>query len=298
MKRYLFLATFLICVTVLHARGQREDGGFSYEGIRALEIEARSFAVDITAGTGRYVTMTVENYPDDHTVLHTVAGTRVRVRVEQDRSLFPLSHRGRLVFRVPYGTEIDVETLTGSVSIAGVAASGLRVKTSTGGIRLQEIDADVHARSNTGSIEVSRSRGRFDVGTTTGSIACSDLRGLVTASSSTGSHGYESVLGDIDARSTTGRIELTRTGGAVHLRTSTGNQRGVGVTLTGDSSFQASTGSIHMDVTNPLDRLQFDLTSTTGSLEVGRERSQRRLFLSGTDIVVTGTTSTGSQRFF
>ncbi len=298
MKRYLLLATLVICVTMLHARGQREDGGFSYEGVRVLEIEARTFAVDIRSGSDDFVTMTVEDYPDDHTVLHTVVGTRVRVWVEQDRWLFPLSHRGRLVFRVPHDTEISVETLTGSVSIAGITTSELQVKTSTGRISLEEIGADVHARSNTGAIGISRSRGRFDVGTTTGSIACSELRGPVTSRSSTGSHSYLDVRGDVDARSTTGRIELNRTEGSVRLRTSTGSQKGIAVTLTGDSSFQASTGSIQMDFTNALDRLQFDLTSTTGSLEVGRERSQRRLFLSGTGIVVTGTTSTGSQRFF
>lgn len=298
MKRYLFLAMLVICVTMLHARGEREDGGFSYEGVRALEIDARTFAVEIRSGSGEHVTMTIENYPDDHTVLHTVVGTRVRVWVEQDRSFLPLSHRGRLVLRVPRGTEIAVETLTGAVSIAGITASELRVKTSTGRISLEEIGADIHARSNTGAVEISRARGRFDVGTTTGSIACSDLRGQVTSRSSTGSQAYVDVLGDIDARSTTGGIELRRTEGSVRLRTSTGSQKGTAVTLTGDSSFQASTGSIHIGLVNALDRLQFDLTSTTGTLEVGRERSQRKLFLSGTDIVVTGTTSTGSQRFF
>ncbi len=298
MKRYLLVAMALICVAALYARGEREDGGFSYEGVRALEIEARSFAVEIRAVPGRHVTMSVENCPDDHTVLHSVVGSTVRVRVEQDRVLFPRPHRGRLVFQVPRDTDITVESLTGSVSIVGIASPELRVRTTTGRISLEQIDADIHARTNTGSIEIRRSRGRFDVGSTTGPIRITDAEGPVISSSATGSHSYTDLLGDIDARSTTGSIELNRTEGSVRLRTSTGSQKGSAVTLTADSSFQASTGRIDMGLTNRLDQLQFELTSTTGSLEVGRERSQRRLFLSGTGIVVTGATSTGSQRFF
>jgi hypothetical protein len=68
--------------------------------------------------------------------------------------------------------------------------------------------------------------------------------------------------------------------------------------LTGDSSFEASTGRIEVDLANDIGELEFDLTSTTGSLEVGRERSQRRLFLGSTGTTVSGRTSTGSQRFY
>ncbi len=298
MKRYVFLAVVFLSAAVLQATGQGEGGEFSLEGVRSLEVDAKTFAVEIQGTSDRRATMTVENRPDSHTVLHSITGSRVRIWVEQEFTLFSRPHRGRLVFRVPEGTDLTVGTTTGTVRISGIAGSDLRIETSTGGIELEGIRSDARVRSNTGTIEVRRSAGRFDVGTSTGSIALRGFDGEITAASSTGRHSYLDVRGDIDARSTTGRIELNDTIGTVRLQTSTGNQTGSSVTLTGNSSFRASTGSIEIDLTNSLEELEFDLTSSTGSLQVGRERSQRRLFLGGTGISVMGSTSTGSQRFF
>jgi DUF4097 and DUF4098 domain-containing protein YvlB len=120
----------------------------------------------------------------------------------------------------------------------------------------------------------------------------------VDVESTTGAQRLERIEGDVDARSTTGRVEVNDTRGRLFVKTSTGNQVGRDVTVTGDSTFEATTGSIEMDLTNDLDQLEFDLTSTTGSLRVGDDRSQRRLFLGGTGITVKGSTSTGSQRFY
>ena len=298
MKRYAICAVALLCATILPAVGQGEGGEFSFDGIQALEIDARTFAVEIQGTPGRRATMTIENLPDHHAVRHSISGSRVRIWVEQEATLFSRPHRGRLVFRVPRETELTVGTSAGTVRISDISASTLRVETSTGRIELEEIRSDVRARSNTGTIDVRRSGGRFDIGSTTGSITFRGIDGDITASGSTGRQSYTDVRGDIDARSTTGRIELDDTIGRVRLQTSTGGQTGKAVTLTGNSSFRASTGSIEIDLTNSLDELEFDLTSSTGSLQVGRERSQRRLFFGGTGISITGSTSTGSQHFF
>jgi DUF4097 and DUF4098 domain-containing protein YvlB len=298
MKRYAICAVALLCATFLPAAGQGEGGEFSFDGIQALEIDAKSFEVEIQGTSGRRATMTIENMPDRHTVRHSISGSRVRIWVELETTLFSRPHRGRLVFHVPRETELTVGTSTGAVRISGISANSLRVDTSTGNIELEDIRSELRARSNTGTIDVRRSVGRFDIGSVTGSITLRGIDGDITASSSTGRHIYDDVRGDIDARSTTGRIELNDTIGRVWLHTSTGSQSGRAVTLTGNSSFRASTGSVDIDLTNSLEELEFDLTSSTGSLQVGRERSQRRLFLGGTGIAVTGSTSTGSQRFF
>jgi len=154
------------------------------------------------------------------------------------------------------------------------------------------------ARSTTGGIEVLGSSGELEIGSTTGSLEIDDFEGTITASSTTGRHHYEEIIGQIDARSTTGRVEFSDVTARLRVRTSTGSQTGHDVLLTENSSFEATTGSIDMDLVNDLDDLEFDLTSTTGSLRVGDERSQRRLFFGGSGVEVNATTSTGSQRFY
>jgi hypothetical protein len=86
--------------------------------------------------------------------------------------------------------------------------------------------------------------------------------------------------------------------GTLDLDTSTGSQEGRDIVLTGDSSFESSTGSITMDFAGSLEQLEFDLRSTTGSLRVGREASQRQLYLGGTGFTIRGKSSTGSQEYY
>lgn len=105
-------------------------------------------------------------------------------------------------------------------------------------------------------------------------------------------------MGALVARSATGRIEIAGMQGTLDLRTSTGGQDGRGIVLTGDSSFESSTGRIRMDFAGDVEQLEFDLRSTTGSLRVDMEESQRRLYLGGTGFTIRGKSSTGSQEYF
>ncbi len=298
MKRLTLIIVSLFIPALLFGAGQGEDGDFSYSGIDSLEVDAGTFDVVVEATGGREVSMEIENYPDGFTVYHIVEGSTVRVRVEQTFSLFTLPHRGTLVFRVPASIDIGIETTTGDARVAGVSRAELRVRTTTGSIILEETTGSLFARSTTGAIEVLGSSGELEIDSTTGSLEIDDFEGTITASSTTGRHHYEEIVGQIDARSTTGRIEFRAVTARLRVRTSTGSQTGRGVLLTEDSSFEATTGSIDMDLDDNIDDLEFDLTSTTGSLRVGDERSQRRLFFGGSGLEVNASTSTGSQRFY
>ncbi|MFP4113509.1 MAG: DUF4097 family beta strand repeat-containing protein [Spirochaetota bacterium] len=298
MKQLAALTAVLMIATAAFATGQRESGDFAYGDIESLLVEGETFNVEVIATSADRVSMEVENYPDDWTVYHSASGTAVRVWVERDFSLFSAPHRGRLVFRVPASTELTVDNSTGDVAVTGLSGGVLELETSTGSIALDGLSGDVRANSTTGSIDIRTCDGTLLAESTTGSIRVVGFTGEVDSQSTTGEQRLEEIDGDIRARSTTGTIQLRDTEGRLSIDTSTGVQLGREVTLTGDSSFSASTGSIEIDLTNELDRLEFDLTSTTGSLQVGNDRSQRRLFLGGTGITVTASTSTGSQRFF
>ncbi|MFW6312484.1 MAG: DUF4097 family beta strand repeat-containing protein [Spirochaetota bacterium] len=298
MKRLTLIIASLFITSLLFGAGQGEDGDFTYGGIDTVEVDAGTFDVIVEATRGREVSMQIENYPDRFTVYHIVDGSTVRVRVEQTFSLFTPAHRGTLVFRVPASTDVDVETTTGNASLTGVSRAAVRVSTTTGSIDLEEIGGSLFAQSTTGGIVILRSSGELEVGSTTGSLEIDGFEGTVTASSTTGRQYHKDIVGQIDARSTTGRVELRDVAARLRVRTSTGSQTGHGVLLSDDSSFEATTGSIDMDLENELDELEFDLTSTTGSLRVGDERSQRRLFFGGSGIAVNARTSTGSQRFY
>jgi hypothetical protein len=298
MKRLVIACAMLSIASLAFAFGSRESGDFSYDGITRIEIEGDTFDVRIQGTRSRTTTLEIVEYSDKYTVLHSRSGDSLRVWVEREFSLFSRSRRGELVFNVPGDATLRIDNSTGGVTIRNIHSDILNCETSTGDIMIEDGSADYRVHSATGDVEMEECSGDFDVNTSTGDIFLSDISGPISATSSTGDQEYHDIVGDLDARSTTGDIEIDGLSGTLHLTTSTGKQYGRDIELTGDCSFETSTGSIEMDFDIDVEELEFDLTSTTGSLRVGREESQRRLFLGARGFRISGKTSTGSQRYY
>ncbi len=296
IHRPLIAAMVILAAGTAFGLGGREAGDFSYDGVRSLSIEAETFDVQVIAVPGRSATLRVERNPSDHTVYHERTSDGVRVWVERRFSLFSVGRNGLMVVTVPRDSTVDIHTSTGGVSVSG-SQHRVSIRTSTGTVDAAGISGELSVSTSTGNVSVRETDGTLDVRTSTGRIRIEDSRGTVTSRSSTGQQSLVGVDGSIDATSSTGRIALDHVSGVMRVRTSTGSQTGTAVVLTGDSSFEASTGRVTIELAQPLSAFAFDLRSTTGTLEVAGERSQQRLFLAGTGIRITGTTSTGSQRY-
>ena len=298
VMRALLLCGFVAGAGVVFAMGPGESGEFEYDGIRQIQVISETFDVDVEATRGRQTSLEIRNQPDNYRILHARSGDQLSIWVEREFSLLNRPHRGQLVLLVPGDADMRIEASTGDVRVRNLKSDRLEVDTSTGEVWIDSVSSSLSVDTSTGGVEINDSAGRFSVTTSTGDIQLRNTSGDITAASSTGSHTYMNVIGDLSARSTTGRIEVDGIQGTLMLRTSTGNQRGRGIALTGNSSFDSSTGSIEMDLRNDVESLEFDLRSTTGSLQVGRERSQRELYLGGTGFTIRGRSSTGSQEYY
>ena len=299
MKRLIVtLLLLLAAFSFAAAGGSREQGDFEYTDISDLVVEAGTFDVEIDAGRGDSVEMTIDNYPDNYTVYHSVNGSTVRVWIERQNSLFQRPHRGRLRFVVPTEIDLEVDNSTGDVEMRGIVSDRIAISTSTGDVEIDDAKIDGAVDTTTGGISIDSVIGDLTVSATTGRVELSEIEGDVSVRTSTGSQNLRDIVGDLTIRATTGGVRLDDIEGRLTIRTSTGNITGEDVLLTGDSTFKASTGRIEIDLENRVENLEFDLTSTTGSLRAGDDRSQRRLFLGGTGIRVEGETSTGNQRYF
>jgi len=298
MKRIAMLTGALLLAATAFAVGAGENGDFEYDGIHEIEIDAGTFDVDLQGTRGRRTSLEVRDQPDNVEILHSRSDDRLEIWTERRFSFFNRPHRGTLVLLVPADAEVRIRTSTGDVTVRNLRGDRFFADTTTGDVRLQEIATSVRAETSTGAIEIVDSAGQFDLTTTTGRIMLESVTGDVVAESSTGRQSYTDLIGDLVAHSTTGRIEIDGSQGSLDIRTSTGNQEGRRIVLSGDSSFESSTGSIRMDFVDDIERLEFDLRSTTGSLRVGREDSQRQLYLGGTGFTIRGKSSTGSQEYY
>ena len=301
MKRLAILFALFTMLLVItssgFAAGTREDGDFSYDGINELDISGDTFDVRIQGTRSRTTSLEIRNYPDNYTVYHTRSGDSLRVWVEREFSLFSRPHRGELILMVPGNVQLLVDNSTGDIAVRNVSGDTMDLETSTGDILVADSASSFRVDSATGEVQVTDCTGEIDIHTSTGDIYLERFTGEVHATSSTGGQEYREIEGDLYSHSTTGDIEIDRLRGALNISSSTGSQTGRGIELTADSVFETSTGDIDIDLVQPVEELEFDLRSTTGSLRVGREESQRRLFLGGRGFHVEGKSSTGSQYF-
>ncbi len=253
--------------------------------------------VEIYGTSGLSVKGYAENLPDNVVVEYRRQGTLLHVWVEKKYSLFPTHGGGKLVFYVPPETGLNIESASGNLSIQDSHADEVDVRSSSGSIRLSSIRGEVAAESSSGSLYLDRITGSMKAQSTSGRIEVNVLDGDLFASASSGSIRLSGIIGDINVGSSSGRIELDSTRGEVIAETSSGSINGDDVWITDDSVFKTSSGGIDIDLENPLSAFQFRLSSSSGSLRAGDLHTQRSLEAGNGRILITGNSSSGSQRY-
>jgi hypothetical protein len=123
---------------------------------------------------------------------HRRSGSRLTIQVRQDFP-FGFPQGGRLVLEVPRGTDLRIDTSSGSVSVEGLEARRCQVTTVSGRISIVDARADLDLKSTSGEVSIDSSEGRVSAETVSGRIKA---RGMDLGSGST----FASVSGDIDVR--------------------------------------------------------------------------------------------------
>jgi hypothetical protein len=122
----------------------------------------------------------------------------------------------------------------------------LDIRTSGGGLDLEEIQGNVRARTSGGNIQVDEIEGDTDLETSGGSVEASDIRGNLRIRTSGGRIKASEVTGDVDARTSGGPITIHDVEGRLDLRTSGGS---IDARFTGDPAghLETSGGSIEVE---------------------------------------------------
>jgi DUF4097 and DUF4098 domain-containing protein YvlB len=269
----------------------------SEAGVGELRVDASMLDVEIYGRVGFAVDGRAEDLPDNLIVNYRRQGTTLYVWVEKKYSLFPTRGRGKLVFQVPRGIDLEIETSSGTVSIQDIDSDSVEVSASSGSIRLSAVSGEIDVESSSGGLYLDRIDGALRAQSTSGRIEVNFLDGDLAASASSGSIRLSGITGDIDTVASSGRIELDSVRGRVRAETSSGSINGDNVWITDDSVFKTSSGGIDIDLENPLSTFQFSLSSSSGSLKAGEIRGNKALQAGSGSIRITGNSSSGSQRY-
>jgi Putative adhesin len=273
----LVLVGLLLLAFQLFGRGSAFGGSSSitlvdqdYQGNR-IELSAAASDVEIRPGAGNRIHVEAiqrGGSRGDYQVDVVPSGNTVRV-TETSRSFFCFfcSRGVRYQISVPSGAqadirtasgEIDVEGLSGAVSLASVSgdvragdlAGGLAVSTTSGDVRLNNIAGKLNVGSISGDITLGE--GKIEdatVNTTSGEIELDGVAGALKLTSVSGDIGVrEARDGRLDFSTTSGEIEydgsLAR-GSANNLNTISGDVR---LRLPDTSGFRLDASTVSGDV--------------------------------------------------
>jgi hypothetical protein len=89
--------------------------------------------------------------------------------------------RTNLRIVAPHGTDLDLETITDSISVNGINGA-ISIESKTGSVRLRDCAGTVAVHSHTGSVELDNVNGLIDISDTIGTVSYSGS--LVSGSSS------------------------------------------------------------------------------------------------------------------
>jgi len=156
----------------------RPNGGITVEGWDGAEVRVAARVTARAGSRSAAVRLAEEVTIEAEPGRIRSDGPRIRGRGSWQDESWEVSYR----ILVPTGTELDLETLNGSIRVSGVNGS-VSARTTNGGVRLADVDGPVRVRSTNGSVEAgfrdgSTLRYPSDFRTTNGSVTVSLPAGL------------------------------------------------------------------------------------------------------------------------
>ena len=150
-------------------------------------------------------------------------GGRLLVKSPRSRSPFGRSPSVAVTLEVPTGSTLDGTTAMGDFHAEGELGS-TRVKTSMGNVRF-DLTGELRAKTSFGNVTVDRVAGNADVTTSSGDIRLGDIDGSAVVKNSNGSTVVDRVVGHLHATSSNGNVLVGHADAGVTARTANGDVR-------------------------------------------------------------------------
>lgn len=195
------------------------------------------------------------------------------------------------------GVKLDIDNSSGDIFVADLSARESKIEATSGDITLKRIKADLEVETSSGDISINEVIGSIDMQSTSGDQRIYDVEGDIDTRASSGDITIAGFNGNIELEATSGDIDLRGGVGSLDVRTTSGNIEGNNIELTGNAYFKASSGDVEIDFENDIKEMSFDLTASSGSLDVGSRSGEKKLYIERGGYKVVGVTSSGDQEY-
>lgn len=268
------------------------------------EVRIEGSFVDVYVNTGERVyfkgKITGSGDEGDYRFETDIVGKTLVIRVDRKSNRNWRNYRiseSRIDLTITDGVKLDIDNSSGDVNVANLRASSSSIEATSGDITLRSIVANLNVETSSGDIDIDGLTGDSEIESTSGDQEIYNSRGNIETRASSGDITISGFNGKIEIQATSGDVDVRKGVGALKIRTSSGEIDGYGIEVNDNCYFDATSGNIEMDFVNDLDDLSFDLTATSGDLEVGNRSGEKRLVIDRGGIKIIGTTSSGDQEY-
>ncbi|WP_425391154.1 DUF4097 family beta strand repeat-containing protein [Ekhidna sp.] len=301
MKKILIVITIL-CSTISYGQNILAKAELEAENIDEVRIEGSFVDVYVNSGERVYFKGKITGNGDegDYEFDTEIVGKTLVIRVDRNAKPNWKSYRlneSRIDLTITDGVRLDIDNSSGDVSVANLRASESRIEASSGDITLRSIVANLEVETSSGDIDIDGLTGDSEIESTSGDQDIFNTRGNIETRASSGDITVSGFNGKIEIQATSGDVDVRKGVGALKIRTSSGEIDGYGIEVNDNCYLEATSGNIEIDFINDLDELSFDLTATSGDLEVGNRSGEKRLVIDRGGYKINGTTSSGDQEY-
>ncbi|MEO1253725.1 MAG: DUF4097 family beta strand repeat-containing protein, partial [Bacteroidota bacterium] len=272
------------------------------ENVNEVRIEGSFVDVYVKNGDKVYFKGKITGNGDegDYKFETDIVGETLVIKVDRKSNSGWKNYRiteSRIDLTITDGVKLDIDNSSGDVNVANLRTSSSRIEASSGDITLRSIVANLKVETSSGDIDIDGLTGDSDIESTSGDQEIFNSKGNIETRASSGDITISGFNGKLKIQATSGDVDLKKGIGAIRARTTSGNIDGYGIEINDNCYFDASSGSVEIDFVNDLKELSFDLTATSGDLEVGSRSGEKRLVLDRGGHQIIGTTSSGDQEY-
>ncbi|TAJ05772.1 hypothetical protein DMA11_23170 [Marinilabiliaceae bacterium JC017] len=334
----LILTLLFFLTTTAHSQDLKLacQANDTFDNIKAITVKGIFAKVNITGHQQNNVILngTLKAIkPEGYNIKHTVTGNTLEVMVAIPQTTAS-SHTGEVQLTIPDNIPVTIENTSGYATIKNVKTSSLNITSKSGKINITNSDATMTLHTVTGAIKVDQTNGNVTTKsksgeqyiqnitgnvkavTNSGQLNIKTITGIITAESTSGNQEYENIKGDITTKASSGNIKISiaesnilitaakgdvqlfQTNGTLNVTTTKGNQSGTRIKLAAASSLTSTEGKIKMKLDMPKDQLAFQLQSTNSYLFALGKSKKKKLKIGKGPILLTGTSTTGSQSYY
>lgn len=302
MRSIIFI---VLSLTVLIGFAQKiiAKAELEAENVDKVRIEASFVDVYVNSGDRVFFQGMIEGNGEegDFRFDTQIVGSTLVIKVINNRTkvnwkYFQLT-KSRIDLIIKDGVMLDIENSSGDVNVANLRASKSKIEATSGDITLKSMVANLEVETSSGDIEIDGLMGDSKIETTSGDQDLYNLKGIIKTRASSGDISVVKFDGEVDLEATSGDINIRGGEGALKVRTTSGNIDGENIQLTDNAYFYATSGDVEIDFNNDLGELSFDLTATSGDLEIGARSGEKRIQIDRGGFKVEGVTSSGNQEY-